>query len=82
MVKAMDDEPGSGSPRTVKVAVAGALGLGAALVGIGVGGMAGVDRQLQAATPKQGQTRVVSEGDAKRGDCPAAKPRPKQSRKL
>ena len=62
-----------------------ALASGVALVGAGVGGLVGVDRQLEAATPKQGDTRVVSDGDAKRGDCPADKPdkpQPKQSSKL
>jgi hypothetical protein len=71
----------------VKLALAAALATGVALVGAGVGGLVGVDRQLEAATPAQGDgdTRVVSEGDAKRGDCPADKPdkpQPKQSRKL
>lgn len=69
----------------IKLALAAALATGVALVGAGVGGLVGVDRQLEAATPSQGDTRVVSEGDAKRGDCPADKqdkPQPKQSRKL
>lgn len=85
MVSGMDDEATPRSPRTVKLALAAALAVGATLVGVGVGGLAGVDRQLEAATPLQGQTRVVNEGDAKRGDCPAdeaGKPREKQSRKL
>jgi len=69
----------------IKLALAAALATGVALVGAGVGGLVGVDRQLEAATPQQGDTRVVSEGDGKRGDCPADKPdkpQPKQSRKL
>jgi hypothetical protein len=84
MVSGMDDDPTRRSPRTVKIALVTALAAGATLVGVGVGGMAGVDRQLEAATPQQGETRVVSEGDGKRGDCPADadKPHPKQSRKL
>ena len=63
----------------VKLALAAALATGTALVGVGVGGLVGVDRQLEAATPQQSETRVVSEGDGKRGDCPADKadqPRP------
>ena len=63
----------------VKLALATALVTGTALVGVGVGGFVGVDRQLEAATPKQGKTRVV--GD----DCPRDKheqPPAKQSRKL
>ena len=85
MVSGMDDEATPRSPRTVKLALAAALAVGATLVGVGVGGLAGVDRQLEAATPKQGDTRVVNEGDAKRGDCPADRdhePPAKQSRKL
>ena len=69
----------------VKLALAAALATGTALVGVGVGGLVGVDRQLEAATPQQSETRVVSDGDGKRGDCPADeadKPRAKQSRKL
>ncbi len=69
----------------IKLALAAALATGVALVGAGVGGLVGVDRQLEAATPQQGDTRVVSEGDATRGDCPAdkpVKPQPKHSRKL
>jgi len=66
----------------VKLAVAAALVAGTGLVGVGVGGLVGVDRQLEAATPQQGETRVVKDGDAGRGDCPADKPHPKQSRKL
>lgn len=67
----------------VKLALATAVVTGTALVGVGVGGFVGVDRQLEAATPKQGETRVVGDrGD--RRDCPADadKPGPKQSRKL
>ena len=69
----------------VKLALATALATGTALVGVGVGGLVGVDRQLEAATPKQGDTRVVNQDDAKRGDCPANRdrePPAKQSRKL
>ena len=69
----------------VKLALATALATGTALVGIGVGGLVGVDRQLEAATPQQGDTRVVNQDDAKRGDCPADRdhePPAKQSRKL
>ena len=84
MVSGMDDDPTRRSPRTVKIALVTALAAGAALVGLGVGGLAGVDRQLEAATPQQGQTRVVKDEDSKRGDCPADadKPHAKQSRKL
>jgi len=82
MVKGMDEDATPRSPRTVKIALAAALAVGAALVGVGVGGLAGVDRQLEAATPQQGETRVVKDGDARRGDCPDDKPHPKQSRKL
>ena len=45
----------------VKLALAAALVTGTALVGVGVGGFVGVDRQLEAATPKQGETRVVGD---------------------
>ena len=80
----MDDEATPGSPRSARFALAAAVAVGAALVGVGVGGLVGVDRQLEAATPQDAKTRVVSEGDGHRGDCPADadKPRPKQSRKL
>jgi hypothetical protein len=83
MVNGMEDEATPRSPRTVKIALAAALAMGATLVGVGVGGFVGVDRQLEAATPKQGETRVVGD-DGHRGDCPADadKPRAKQSRKL
>jgi hypothetical protein len=68
----------------VKLALAAALVTGTALVGVGVGGFVGVDRQLEAATPKQGQTRVVDDHGDRRGDCPADadKPPARQSRKL
>ncbi len=59
----------------VKLALAAALATGTALVGVGVGGLVGVDRQLEAATPPRSETRVVSDGDHKRGDCPADKSR-------
>lgn len=81
MVRGMDDEATSRRPRTVKLALGAALAVGATLVGVGIGGLTGVDRQLEAATPNQGETRVVGDpGD--RGDCPADKPRAKDSRKL
>lgn len=65
----------------VKLALAAALATGTALVGLGVGGLVGVDRQLEAATPQQGQTRVVKDQDRPgRGDCPAHERRSRESR--
>jgi hypothetical protein len=77
----MDGEETPGSSRPVKLALGAALATGAILVGIGVGGLTGVDRKLEAATPKQGQTRVVDDGK----NCPADKPdheRRKDSKQL
>ena len=85
MVSGMEDQATRRSPRTVRLAVVAALAAGATLFGAGVGGFVGVDRQLEAATPKQGETRVVGDGEAKSGDCPAERddrPPAKQSRRL
>ncbi len=60
-----------------KLALVAVLASGVGLVGAGVGGLVGVDRQLEAATPDQGQTRAVGGRD-----CPADKAPAKEARRL
>ncbi|MEJ7817379.1 MAG: hypothetical protein WKF49_01755 [Thermoleophilaceae bacterium] len=43
----------TGPQRLPRLALAGAVATGAAMVGVAAGGVVGVDRKLEAATPKQ-----------------------------
>ena len=64
----MDAEPTSG--RSGRLAVATALVAGVAMVGAGLGGLVGVDRKLQAATPAR-EMRNVSDHPLRHRPCPA-----------
>jgi hypothetical protein len=61
-------DPEAPSGRLGRTVLAGTLATGAALIAVAITGLVGVDRQLQAATPRQ--TVPVSQ-DVRHHPCPA-----------